>query len=63
MTSLTGKTILVVGLGGIGTAVAQRADGLRMQVLATRNSSRSGPEFVDYVGLSDELEDLAAQQT
>jgi phosphoglycerate dehydrogenase-like enzyme len=61
MTSLQGKTVLVVGLGGIGTAVARRADGLRMQVIATRNSSREGPDFVDYVGLADELFDLAAQ--
>jgi phosphoglycerate dehydrogenase-like enzyme len=61
MTSLTGKTVLVVGLGGIGTAVARRAHGLRMRVIATRNSSRSGPDFVDYVGLSEELLELAAR--
>lgn len=61
MRSLSGKTVLVVGLGGIGTAVARRADGLGMRVLATRNSSREGPAFVDYVGLSDELLDLAAR--
>lgn len=61
MRSLTGRTVLVVGLGGIGTAVARRAHGLRMQVIATRNSSRSGPDFVDYVGLSGELLELAAR--
>jgi phosphoglycerate dehydrogenase-like enzyme len=61
MRSIAGKTMLVVGLGGIGTAVARRADGLRMRVVATRNSSRSGPDFVDYVGLSDELLALAAE--
>ena len=61
MTSLSGKTVLVVGLGGIGTAVAQRAHGLGTRVIATRNSSRSGPDYVDYVGLSDELLELAAQ--
>jgi len=59
--TLAGKTALVVGLGGIGTAVARRAHGLRMHVIATRNSSRSGPDFVDYVGLSDELLELAAR--
>ncbi len=32
-----------------------------MRVLATRRSSRSGPEFVDYVGLADEVTELAAQ--
>lgn len=61
MSTIGGKTILVVGLGGIGTAVARRADGLRMRVIATRNSSRTGPDFVDYVGLSGELLELAGQ--
>ncbi len=61
MTSINGKTMLVVGLGGIGTEVARRAAGLGMRVIATRNSSRIGPEFVEYVGLSDELLELAGQ--
>lgn len=58
---LQGKTLLVAGLGGIGTEVARRAHGLGMRVIATRNSSRSGPEFVDYVGLADELHKLAGE--
>ena len=40
---------------------ARRANGLGMRVIATRNSSREGPEFVEYVGLSDELFALAEQ--
>ncbi|MGD8978291.1 MAG: D-2-hydroxyacid dehydrogenase, partial [Gammaproteobacteria bacterium] len=52
---LTGKTMLVVGLGGIGTEVARRAHAFGMEVIATRNSSREGPPFVSYVGLADEL--------
>ena len=47
--------MLVVGLGGIGTEVARRADGLGMRVIATRNSGRLGPDFVAKVGLPDEL--------
>ncbi len=58
---LSDKTMLVVGLGGIGTEVARRASALGMDVIATRNSSRSGPDFVSYVGLSDELLTLAAK--
>ncbi len=56
---LTGKNMLVVGLGGIGSNVAQRAAGLGMRVTATRNSSHDGPDYVDYVGLSDEMLTLA----
>ena len=52
---VNGKTMLVVGLGGIGRQIAKRAHGLGMRVTATRNSSREGPDYVDYVGLSDEL--------
>jgi phosphoglycerate dehydrogenase-like enzyme len=58
---LKGKTMLVAGLGGIGTEVARRAHALGMRIVATRNSSREGPAFVDYVGLSDELVKLAMQ--
>jgi phosphoglycerate dehydrogenase-like enzyme len=54
-----GKTMLVVGLGGIGTEIAWRAHGLGMRIIATRNSSRRGPDYVDYVGLADELNKLA----
>ena len=61
MIEIGGKTMLVVGLGGIGIEVARRAAGLGMRVIATRRSSKEGPDFVDYVGLADELPKLAAQ--
>jgi phosphoglycerate dehydrogenase-like enzyme len=56
---IEGKTLLVVGLGGIGTEVAKRAHGLGMHVIATRNSRREGPDYVEYVGLADEYVELA----
>ena len=59
--SVDGKTVLVAGLGGIGKQVARRAKALGMRVVATRNSSRQGPAYVDYVGLSDELLALARE--
>jgi phosphoglycerate dehydrogenase-like enzyme len=59
MQVLYDKTMLVVGLGGIGTEVASRAHGLGMKVIATRNSSRSGPDYVSYVGTPAELLTLA----
>nr|MBP6514365.1 hypothetical protein [Steroidobacteraceae bacterium] len=37
MREMGGRTMLVVGLGGIGTEVARRAHGLGMRVIATRN--------------------------
>ena len=61
MAPIAGRTLLVAGLGGIGTEVARLAAALGMRVTATRNSSRQGPDFVDYVGMSNELHDLAAE--
>jgi phosphoglycerate dehydrogenase-like enzyme len=58
---LQGRTMLVIGLGGIGTSIAQRAHALGMKVIATRNSSRAGPDYVEYVGLADETATLAAR--
>jgi len=59
MQALEGKTLLVVGLGGIGTDVARRAHGLGMNVIATRPGGGSGPDFVSYVGRPPELLTLA----
>lgn len=61
MMPVAGKTLLVAGLGGIGTEVARLGAALDMRVIGTRNSSREGPDFVDYVGLSHELADLVAE--
>ncbi len=58
---INGKTLLVVGLGGIGTETARRGHGLGMNVIATRNSRREGPDYVSYVGLADELLTLTAR--
>lgn len=58
---LDGRTLLIVGLGTVGTEIGRRAHALGMRIIATRNSSRSGPDFVDYVGLAHELPELAAQ--
>ena len=61
MLEISDKTILIVGLGGIGIEVAKRAHGLGMRVLAVRASRREGPDYVEYVGLSHELHELAGQ--
>lgn len=59
--SVEGRTMLVVGLGGIGTPTAKYAAALGMRVIATRNSSREKPDFVSYVGMSDELPQLVGE--
>jgi phosphoglycerate dehydrogenase-like enzyme len=56
---LDGKTMLVAGLGGIGTEVARRAHALGMKVIATRVGGSVKPDFVEYVGQPDELLTLA----
>jgi len=61
MWSVEGRTMLVVGLGGIGTETARRADALGMKVIAIRNSGREGPPYVSEVGLSPELRAFAAR--
>ncbi len=47
---LQGKTAVVVGLGGIGSAIAQRAAGFGMTVIGTKRTVSEPPEFpVDEV--------------
>ncbi len=54
-TALAGRTMLVVGLGGIGTEIAQRAAGFGMRVIATRRSDTPGPAYVEKVGRNEDL--------
>ncbi len=53
--ALQDRTLLVVGLGGIGSEVARRAKGFGMRVLATRRSGVPAPAFVDRQGRPEEL--------
>jgi phosphoglycerate dehydrogenase-like enzyme len=53
--ALEGRTMFVVGLGGIGTEVAERAHGFGMRVIATRRSGSDNPAFVERVGKPEEL--------
>lgn len=59
--ALEGRTMFVVGLGGIGTEIARRADGFGMTVIASRRSGGPGPEFVDEVGTPDQLHEMLAR--
>ncbi|MFC7337894.1 D-2-hydroxyacid dehydrogenase [Haloferula chungangensis] len=53
--ALEGKTMLVVGIGGIGSEIAQRAHAFGMRVIGTRRSDTPSPEYIEKVGKPDEL--------
>ena len=52
---LRNKTMLIIGLGGIGTQVAERAHAFGMRVLATDPVDKPFMNSVDTVGKPDEL--------
>ncbi len=53
--ALQGRTMLVVGLGGIGSEVAQRAHGFGMRVIGTRRTDAPGPAWIERVGRPGDL--------
>ncbi|MEE2778661.1 MAG: D-2-hydroxyacid dehydrogenase [Acidobacteriota bacterium] len=55
---LRGKTALIIGLGGIGTQIAQRAAAFEMRVLAVDPKDIPIHRDVAYVGKPDELDAL-----
>jgi len=61
MTALQGRTMLVVGLGGIGSEIAMRADAFNMRVLATARTERPAPPYVDVLGTGPDLDELLPQ--
>ncbi|TAH39414.1 MAG: D-2-hydroxyacid dehydrogenase [Planctomycetota bacterium] len=58
---LEGRTMLVVGLGGIGGEIARRAHGFGMRVLATRRSDDPAPAYVERLGKPQDLHALLAE--
>ncbi len=58
ITELNGKTVLVVGLGHIGTEVARLASCIGANVLAVKQNIKNKPDFVDKLYSSDQLEKL-----
>lgn len=59
--SLYGRTLLVAGLGGIGTHVGKIASGFGMRVLATRTSGSAAPDYIERCAGPEYLIDLAAE--
>ena len=62
MWSLQGRTIVIAGLGGVGSGMASMASGLGMRVLATNGSIPANPpDYIEHIGLPDELGTLVGQ--
>jgi cyclase len=55
---LHGKTMLVVGLGGVGTEISRRAESFGMRILAIDPKDMERPEFVFSLDKPDKLMDL-----
>jgi phosphoglycerate dehydrogenase-like enzyme len=58
---LTGKTLLIVGMGKIGSRLARFAKAFDMRVLATKRDPSTGAEGADAVYRNDRLPELLAQ--
>lgn len=58
---LADQTLGVIGLGGIGTAVAKRGAAAEMRVIATNAVAVEKPDFVDALWGIDRLDDLLTE--
>ena len=58
---LAGMTMGIIGLGGIGRAIADRAKAFEFRVLAVDPEDMACPDSVDHLGKMDALPDLMAQ--
>lgn len=58
LVELRGRTMLVVGYGGIGTQVAERARAFGMKVIAVDEKDIPLTQTLDYCGKPDELNEL-----
>lgn len=53
--ALQGKTMFVVGLGGIGSEIAERANAFGMRVIGTRRSDKPSADYIEKVGKPGDL--------
>ncbi len=60
-TQLAEQTVLIFGLGSIGLAVAQRAHGFEMRILAIDPMATDKPDYVEQVEKPDKLHDLLSE--
>jgi phosphoglycerate dehydrogenase-like enzyme len=58
---LSGMTAGIVGLGGTGTSIAERANAFGVRCLAVDPDVTEGPEFVERIVAPDRLIEIAAE--
>lgn len=56
LSELEGKTVIVAGLGKIGSRIARLCKAFEMKVIGIRNDVSNKPEFVDEVYTSEEMD-------
>ena len=62
MWTLTGRTIVIAGYGGVGSGMAMLAHGLGMRVMVTNATIPDNvPDWIEKIGLPDELPAMVAQ--
>ncbi|MHC4976474.1 MAG: D-2-hydroxyacid dehydrogenase [Planctomycetota bacterium] len=59
--ALHGRTLFVVGLGGIGSEVAKIGKGFGMRVVATKRSRSEKPPYVDELGIAEDHDRFLAE--
>ena len=55
---LQDMTLLIVGLGGVGTETARRAAAFGMHIIATEIKEMPRPNIIEYIGKPEELHSL-----
>jgi len=58
---LEGATMLIIGLGGSGTEIARMAHAVGMRVVATDPVNKKRPDFVSYLGGTEETPRLVGE--
>jgi len=58
ISSIYGSTILILGLGDLGSEFAKKAKAMGANIIGIRRSARPAPEFVDEVHTVDKLDEL-----
>ena len=58
ISSIYGSTILILGLGDLGSEFAKKAKAMGASIVGIRRSARPAPEFVDEVHTVDRLDEL-----